>query len=149
MTALMTLRMSKDFFRPGLVSSEKISPTLAKPSSALAVWIGLYITVDRIGGCSFARESARPAHVSVIVMAEQDMAGFIDVAGPVLRLAIEAHDAVVAADALVVFGRDAARIIKSALAGEHHRRLRSHDQNAAGVHQHGGFGVPVGLRARR
>ena len=35
MTAIITLRISKDFLRPGLVSSDKISPINSNPSSPL------------------------------------------------------------------------------------------------------------------
>ena len=62
MTAIITLRMSKDFLRPGLVSSEKISPTRANPSSpSVTVRIEPDVAVDGIGGHSPPRESARPA----------------------------------------------------------------------------------------
>jgi hypothetical protein len=65
----------------------------------------------------------------------------------VLRLSVGTHDAVVAADAEVVLGRHATRVVERLLAGEHHRTVRGHHEDALGVHQHGGFGVPVGLGA--
>src|SRR5262252_10788509 len=90
---------------------------------SLLMRILLYIAVNRIVGYGHPREPLAWRNVGVVIVAEQDAASLIDVARPVLRLAIEAHDAVVAADALVVFSRDAARIIERALAGEHHSCL--------------------------
>ncbi len=64
-----------------------------------------------------------------------------------LRLAVWPHDVLVAADALVVLGGDRPRVVERGLAGEHHRALRRHHQDAARVHQHRGLGVPIGLAA--
>ena len=63
-----------------------------------------YVTLDGIGGRSFARKALAGHYVSVFIMPQEYMAGFIDVAGPVLSLAVGPHDAVVTADALIVFG---------------------------------------------
>ena len=112
-----------------------------------AVRIDSHVAIDGIGRRGPPGEPLARRHVGVVIVAQQNVAGFIDVARPVLRLAVDAHDAVVAANALIVFGRDAAGVVQRALAGEHHRRFRRHDQNAPSVHEHGGFGVPVGLRA--
>ena len=50
MVAIITLRMSKGFFRPGLVSSDKISPMRVKLSSPLrAVRISANVAVDGVG----------------------------------------------------------------------------------------------------
>ena len=85
--------------------------------------------------------------VGVLVVRHEyaDRAG--QVGRPVLRLPVGAHHPVVAADAVVVLGRDAAGEVERLLAGEHHRALRGHHQDALGVHQHRGLGVPVRLRA--
>ena len=112
-----------------------------------AVRIDLHISIQGIGSRGPPGEALARSHVGVVIVAQQNVAGFIDVAGPVLRLAVDTHDAVVAADSLIVLRRDAAGEFQRALAGEHHRRFRRHDQNAPGVHKHGGLGVPVGLRA--
>ena len=48
-------------------------------------------------------------------MPQQDVAGFIDVARPVLGLTVDSHDAVVAANALVVLGGDTARVVEARL----------------------------------
>ena len=84
-------------------------------------------------------------NVSVFVMAHQDTAGVINVARKILRLPVEAHDAVIPADTLVVFRRDAAGIIQGPLASQYHGGFRRHDQNASRMHQHRRFGVPVRL----
>ena len=52
--------------------------------SAMTVRIEPYITVDRIDGRSLARKSLAGRHVGVFIMAQEDVAGFIDVPGPVL-----------------------------------------------------------------
>ena len=122
-----------------------MSPTVAKPSPCVRRTRD--VAVDRIGGRGAAREALAGRDVGVLVVAEEDAAGVGDVARPVLRLAVRAHDAVVAADALVVLGRDAARVVERLLAGEHHRALGRHDEDAARVHQHRRLGVPVRLRA--
>ena len=57
------------------------------------------------------------------------------------------HDAVVAAEAEVVLGRHPARVVQRVLAGQHHRAVRRHHQDALGVHEHRGLGVPVRLGA--
>ena len=83
----------------------------------------------------------------MVVVREQDVARGPQVRRPVLRLAVGAHDAVVAADAEVVLGRDATGVVQGLLSGEHHRTVGGHHQDALGVGEHGGFGVPVRLRA--
>ncbi len=144
----MTLRISngllasRDWFR-----RRRSRRSCAKPSLPSAVGIELHIAVDGIVGDGAPREALARRDVGVFVMPHENVAGLVDVAGEVLGLAVEAHDAVVAADALIVLGRHAAGVVQRALAGEHHGGLGRHDEDAAGVHQHGGFGVPVGLRA--
>ena len=93
------------------------------------------------------REALAGRDVGVVIVTEQNVAGFINVTGPVLCLAIDAHDAVVTANSLVVFRGDATGIIERALAGQHQGGLGRHDQDSASVHEHGGFGVPIGLSA--
>jgi hypothetical protein len=80
-------------------------------------------------------------------VAHQHRAGVGKDGCPVLRLAVEAHHPVVAADAEVVLGRHGAGEVERLLAGEHHRRRGRHDQDALGVHEHRRLGVPVGLAA--
>lgn len=82
----------------------------------------------------------------MLIVAKQDVAGFIDVAGPVLCLAVNTHDAIVSSNPLIVLRRNAAGVVQGALAGEHHGRAGRHDENATGVHEHGGLGIPIGLR---
>src|SRR5204863_6437976 len=61
----------------------------------------LHVAVDCVAsGCS-ARKALAGHHVGVIVVAEQDVTGFVDVMRPVLCLTIDSHDAAVSADALV------------------------------------------------
>ena len=91
------------------------------------------------------REALSRRPVGMLVVLTHDLAGRFEVGCPVLRLAVGTHDAVVAAEAEVVFGRDAAREVERLLAGEHHRAVGGHDQDPFGVHQHGRLGVPVGL----
>src|SRR5579862_5340984 len=62
------------------------------------------VAVGGIGSGVPAGKAFAGKHVSVVVVAQQDVAGFINVVRPVLRLAVDAHEAVVTADALVVFG---------------------------------------------
>ena len=78
---------------------------------------------------SGAREALARDHVGVLVVAQQDAAGVGEVAGEVLRLAVGAHDPLVAADPEVVLGGDDARGVEHPLAGEHHRPLGGHDQD--------------------
>ena len=108
---------------------------------------GAHVALDRVAGLGAAREALAGRDVGVLVVAVQDAARAGEVGRPVLGLAVGAHDAVVAADAEVVLGRDAAREVQRLLAREHHRALRSHDQNSAGMHQHRCFCVPIWLRA--
>ena len=79
-------------------------------------------------------------------MREQNVARRLKVGRPVLRLAVWPHHTVVAADAEVVLGRHATGVIEGLLAGQDHRAVRCHHQNALGVHQHRRFGVPIRLR---
>ena len=81
----------------------------------------------------------------MLVVSKEDVTRFVDVAGPVLCLAVYAHDAVVAANALIVFRRNAARVVECTLTRKYHRCLRRRHQNASSVHQHGSLGVPVWL----
>ena len=111
-----------------------------------SVRIRLHIPVNGIACSRPPWESLARSQVGVLIMAQEDVAGLIDVSCPVLRLAVDSHNAIVPANSFVVLGGDAARVVQGALAGEYHRRFRGHDQNAAGVHQHGRLGVPVGLR---
>ena len=106
-----------------------------------------YVAVDRVRGGRPAREALAGRHVCVLVVAEKDPARPGHVGGPVLGLAVGAHDPLVAADAEVVLGRDRARVVEGLLARQDHRARRRHDQDAARVHEHRRLGVPVGLGA--
>ncbi len=146
MAAIITLRMSKGFLRPGLVCvRQNLSHERETVLAILTVRIALNIALDRIGGYGSARKALARHDVGMLVMSEQNMTGFIDIARPVLCLAVDSHDAVVPANSLIVFGGNAARVIQGTLAGEHHGCFRCHHQNASSMHEHGGFGIPVRL----
>src|ERR1017187_3381903 len=72
--------------------------------AAMTVRIEPYVTVDGIGCRSLARKALAGCQVGVFIVAQKYMAGFIDVPGPVLGLAVGTHDAVVAANAFIVLG---------------------------------------------
>jgi hypothetical protein len=146
MVACITERMSNGFLRPGLCASEK---TLADGGEAETGGVrrAEHLALRRIGGGRTARPALAGRHVGVLVVAQEHAAGRGEIGGVVLRLPVRAHDLLVAADAEVVVGGDAARVVERALAGQHHRALAGHDQDAPGVRQHGRLGVPVGLRA--
>ncbi len=99
----------------------------------------------------FRRNSAGPLlardDVGVVVVLQQHLERTHQIRRPVLRLPIGAHDAVVAADAVVVLRGDTARIVERLLAREDHRRIRRHHEDALRVHQHRRLGVPIRLRA--
>ena len=147
-TARMTARTSNGFLRPGFVSSEKISPTVARSEPGALVRRGADVAVERVvaspRGAGSARRArrrcARSSASSVVARAGE-------VGRPVLRLAVRAHHALVAADAEVVLGRHAAGVVERLLAGQHHRALGRHHEDALGVHEHRRLGVPVRLRA--
>ena len=146
-TARITVRMSKAFLRSGFDSAEKISPTVREVAALDRVGVRRDVAVGGIRGRRATR-TALPRHdVGVLVVRHEhaDRAG--QVGRPVLRLPVGTHHPVVAADAVVVLGRDAAGEVERLLAGEHHRALRGHHQDALGVHQHRGLGVPVRLGA--
>ena len=111
------------------------------------VRVGRDVAVVRVSGRGPPRSGLPRGDPRVLVVREQDAVRVDQVLGPVLRLAVGAHDAVVATDAEVVLGRDAAGEVERLLPGEHHRRVGGHDQDALGVHEHRRLGVPVGLRA--
>ena len=113
--------------------------------TVFAVDIIANVALDRVASLSGPGESFARLDVSVVVMTHQNVTRFIDVFGPVLCLSVQAHDAVVAADALVIFGGDAAGIIQRAFSGQDHGGFGRHHQDAASVHEHGGFGVPIRL----
>ena len=105
------------------------------------------VAVHRVGSVGAAREAFSRSDIRVIVVGEQHVARCLEVRRPVLGLTVGSHHAVVAADAEVVLRRNATGVVEGLLAGEHHRAVRRHDQNALGVHQHRRFGVPIRLRA--
>ena len=105
------------------------------------------VAVGRVGRGHAARAGLAGHDVGVLVVGHQDLEGAGEVGRPVLRLAVRPHHPVVAADAVVVLGGDAAGEVERLLAGEHHRAVRRHHQDALGVHQHRGLGVPVRLGA--
>ena len=69
----------------------------------LTVRIGLDIPIYWVRCLCSSGESLAWQYISVFVVAEEDVTGVIDVPGPVLGLAVETHDAVIAADPLIVF----------------------------------------------
>ena len=108
---------------------------------------GANVAVHRVGGVGAAREAFSWSDIRVIVVGEQHVAGCLEVRRPVLGLPVGSHHAVITADAEVVLRRNTTGIVEGLLAGEHHRTVRRHDQNALGVHQHRRFGIPIRLRA--
>ena len=70
-----------------------------------------------------------------------------EVTGVVLRLAVGSHDALEAAQRDLALGGDASRCLQRGPAGEHHRRLRRHDQRSAAAGKHRRQRVPIALRA--
>ena len=145
--ARMTERMSNGFLRPGLAGRRRRRRRARGPSPARGAAPSRTSRSTRVGGLGAAREALARRDVGVLVVVEQHAAGAGEVGRPVLRLAVGAHDALVAADAEVVLGRDAARVVERLLAGQHHRALGRHHEDAARVHQHRRLGVPVRLRA--
>src|SRR5579863_7523101 len=109
------------------------------------MWVVPHVAIDGINGFCLPREALTGCDISVLVVPEEDMAGVVDVPRPVLGLPVEAHDAIVTADSQVVLRRYPARIVEGPLSGEDHSGFRRHDQDAARMHQHRGFGIPVGL----
>ena len=105
------------------------------------------VAIDGVVRADTPRRRFAGGDIGVVVVSHEDVAGGGQVRCPVLGLPVGSHDPVVATDAEVVLSRDAAGEVQRLLAGEHHRRVRSHDQNTTRVHQHRGFGVPIGLRA--
>src|ERR1700730_2565908 len=108
---------------------------------------GANVTVHRVGTDSAAREAFSRSDIRVVIVCEKHFARCLKVRRPVLSLTVGSHHAVIAADAEVVLCRNSTGVIKGLLAGEDHRAIRRHDQNALGVHQHRRFGVPIQLRA--
>ncbi len=146
-TARMTVRMSKGFLRSGLVSAREDLADRREVRAGCVVREERHVTVRRVARGDAARTGLAGADVGVVVVRHEDGAGAGEVLGPVLRLAVRAHDAVVAADAEVVLGRDATGEVERLLAGEHHGAVGRHDEDALGVHEHRRLGVPVGLGA--
>ena len=67
---------------------EDIADAHEAAGTVVAVRISLDVAVDGIAGCGLAGEALARSKVGVIVMTEEDMAGFIDVARKILRLPI-------------------------------------------------------------
>ena len=111
------------------------------------VRLGGDVPVDGVGRHRPPGEALAGRDVAVLVVGQQDLACAGQLGRPVLGLAVGAHDPLVAADADVVLGRHPARVLEGLLAGEDHGAVRRHDQDPAGVHQHGRFRVPVRLGA--
>ena len=145
-TARITARMSNGFLRPGSSPPRRSRRRSRGPSPAPRAG-GADVAVARVTGLGLAREALARRRVGVLVVGEQDAAGAREVGRAVLRLAVRAHDALVAADAEVVLRGDPARVVERLLAGEHHRALGRHHEDALGVHEHRRLGVPVRLRA--
>ena len=127
--------------------AEHVADGLEVGAVELAVPEAAHVAIGGVGRRRPSREPIACQHVGVIVVPQQDAAGLGQVAREVLRLAVGSHDPLVAADPEVVFCRDRARVVERGLAGQHHRALGHHHEDAARVHQHGRLGVPVGLRA--
>src|SRR5208337_265135 len=68
------------------------------PVAVLSVRMNSHVSINGIGGRRLTGEALAWSYVGVFIMAQQQMAGLINVLGPILRLPIEAHDAVVTAD---------------------------------------------------
>ena len=147
-TARITARMSNGFLRPGLVVLGEDLADRA-PGRSRARSAGTSETSRSLGSSVGARRGKRSPgrDVGALVVGEQHLAGAGEVGRPVLRLPVRAHHALVAADAEVVLGRHAARVVQRLLAGEHHRAVGRHHEDALGVHEHRRLGVPVRLRA--
>src|SRR5208283_426365 len=60
------------------------------------------VPIDGIGGHILARKALARHHVGVFIVAQENLTGVVDAAGPVLCLAVGTHNAIVAADAFVV-----------------------------------------------
>ena len=95
---------------------------------------GANVAVDWVGGVGAAREAFSGSDIRVVVVGEQYFAGCLKVRRPVLSLPVGSHHAVIAADAEVVFCRDSTGVVQRLLAGQDHRAVGCHDQNALGVH---------------
>ena len=105
------------------------------------------VAVHRVGSVGAAREAFSRSDIRVVVVREKYFARCLQVRRPVLSLTVGSHHAVIAADAEVVLCRNSTGVIEGLLAGEDHRAVRRHDQNALGVHQHRRLGIPIRLRA--
>ena len=139
--------MSNGFLRSLLVASAKMSPTVVKSLDGCSCGKVANVAVHRVGSLRAAREAFSRSDIRVVVVREQYVARCLKVGRPVLGLTVGSHHAVIAADAEVVLGRDSTGVIEGLLAGQDHRAVRCHDQNALGVHQHRRFGIPIRLRA--
>ena len=134
------------FLAPGIGLVGEDFPDLRETVAAISgVGIGADVAIKGIGGHRSAGETLARGDVGVFIVAKQDVTGFINILCPVLRLTVKTHDTVVAADSFIVLSRDATGVVERTLSCEHHRGLRGHHENPAGVHEHGGFGVPVRL----
>src|SRR5207302_4837205 len=67
---------------------------------------GLHITINRVGSCGSSWKALPRHNIGVLIVTEQDVTRLIDITGPILGLPIQAHDAIVATNALVVLRRD-------------------------------------------
>ena len=103
---------------------------------------------DRVGGHRAARRGLTWGDVGVRVVGtsarREQRPGWVAL---VLGLPVRPHHSRVPADAEVVLRGHAAGEVQRLLAGEHHRGRRGHNEDAPGVHEHGGLGVPVRLGA--
>ena len=145
-TERMTVRMSNGFLRSLLVAIGEDVADGGEVAGRMVVREVANVAVHRVGSLRAARETFSRSDIGVVVVREQNVARRLKVGRPVLRLAVGSHHTVVAADAEVVLGRHTTGVIEGLLAGQDHRAVRCHDQNALGVHQHRRFGVPIRLR---
>src|SRR5205085_928195 len=105
------------------------------------------ITCRRIAGLRTSWEALTGYYIGVVVVTHQNLAGGAEVWGEILRLTVRTHDAFIPADTVVILRRDTTGVVERLFASQNHRSIGGHDEDATGVHEHGGLGIPVGLSA--
>ena len=106
-----------------------------------------HITCCRIFGARAAWEALTWQNIGVIVVTHQDLAGRAEIESKILRLAVGTHYGFVPADPVVILSRDTPCVIEGLLPSQDHCAIRRHYEYAAGVHEHGSLGIPIGLGA--
>ena len=145
--APISVRMSNGFLRSGLAVSEKMSPTVRKSTPSTTCGDRAHVAVGRIRRGGPPRPPLAGCPVGQLVVVEEHVARRGQARRPVLGLAVRAHHPAVAADAEVVLGGHPAGVVDRLLAGQHHRAVRRHHEDAPRVHEHRRLGVPVRLGA--